>query len=80
VGEFLWQLARNFWLNLAQRCTHFVFLLLLLLNLTECRDCALGNLVRVLNVVLQLLVAKIVRLLLRTKDLLLLCDNAAVNF
>lgn len=56
MSEFFWKFSRNLRFDLAQSGAHFVFLLLLLLNLTESGDSALGNLVRVFHIVLQLLV------------------------
>ncbi len=76
VSELLRQLSRDLWLDLAQSSAHFIFLLLLLLNLAECWDCPLGNLMGMLNVVLQFLVTKVVGLFFRTKNLLLGCDSA----
>ena len=76
ICELFWQLPRYFRFQFAQSCSHLVFLLLLLLNLIESGDCALRNLVRVLEVILQFLVPKVVRLIFRTKYLLLCGDTS----
>ena len=62
VSEFFGQFLRNFRFDLGQRRPHFLFLLL---NLTDCRDCSLANLVGVLEVVLKFfwLLAVLARLL-----------------
>ena len=60
-GQFL----RNFGLNFTECRPHFVILLLLLLNLTQCGNGALGDLVRVFQIVLQLLWVTGVRILTR---------------
>jgi hypothetical protein len=62
--EFLGQLARHFRLDFVQGRPHFVFLLLLLLlQLTQRGDSALGDLVGVLDLILQYLVRDVLFLL-----------------
>lgn len=66
MSKFFRQFTRNFGLNFAEGRAHLVFFVLLLLDLAEGRDGPLGYLVRMFQVILELLVvahAPLVRLL-----------------
>jgi hypothetical protein len=69
----------HFGFDLVEGSTHLVFLNLLLLDLREGRNLALGNLVRVLQLILELLVAQVYFLLLRLLHLLRLLGPACLQ-
>jgi len=69
----------HFGLDLVEGSAHLVFLNLLLLDLREGRNLALGNLVRVLQLILELLVAQVHFLLLRLLHLLRLLGPARLQ-
>jgi len=69
----------HFGLDLVEGSAHLVFLNLLLLDLREGRNLALGNLVRVLQLILELLVAQVHFLLLRLLHLLCLLGPARLQ-